>query len=330
MEPFLKLIKPGTILDGEVVMNRGGKNQAPRPIFIVFDVLTVGLNLAVLHLPFEQRLYHLRQASFRTKNTHCDAMFNDNHIGNSQIALPLVRKNFVTRTQISKLLRHVVEDENGSRRYSQPTASNGVIVHNHLTDGIIFQPNRPYRCGTDVNLFKWKYLDTVTVDVEVLSNHRHIDAVHDTQLKVGILGPNKSRIDMSRHIHLPKSERYRMEADKAESGGRIAEIGFEPDIGEWYYLTMRPDKPTPNHITTVVGAMLELSESLSVEELQYRMSVKPELRDAYCNGITDVFRKLLEKDPKDIASSCDSDRLFELEAWSDRLRESIQNLQKQA
>ena len=33
------------------------------------------------------------------------------------------------------------------------------VEHNHLTDGITFQPNPPYVCGTDVNLLKWKYLD---------------------------------------------------------------------------------------------------------------------------------------------------------------------------
>jgi ATP-dependent DNA ligase len=59
------LIQPGTVLDGEVVMHRGTAQHKARPVFIVFDVLTLGPTSAVLHLPFEQRLHHLRQASFR-------------------------------------------------------------------------------------------------------------------------------------------------------------------------------------------------------------------------------------------------------------------------
>ena len=38
-------------------------------------------------------------------------------------------------------------------------------VHNHMTDGIIFQPNLPYVCGTDVNLLKWKYLQLIEFPV---------------------------------------------------------------------------------------------------------------------------------------------------------------------
>ena len=284
MASVIPLIQPGTVLDGEVVMHRGSSKHKARPIFIVFDVLTIGPTAAVLHLPFEQRLYHLKQASFRSKTADRN-MFADSAVADMSIPLPLVRKNFVHRTALGELLGHVIE-EKGARSYRNPPS------HNHLTDGIIFQPNRPYVCGTDVNLLKWKYLDTVTIDVELLpprNHHQDSDA-----LNVGVMGTDQTTIDMTRYVNLPKSERYRLEADKFESGSRIAEVGFDPETGEWYYLTMRPDKIAPNHISTVLGTLLELSESLSTEELQCRMSVPPGHRDTYRKEVRGMLKQLLE------------------------------------
>jgi hypothetical protein len=285
MAHVIPLIQKGTVLDGEVVMHRGNSGKHPaRPIFIVFDVLTLGANAAVLHLQFEQRLRHLKQATFRTTTANKD-MFADELVANPNIPLPLVRKNFVHRTALRELLGNVVE-EKGARSYRK------LPVHNHLTDGIIFQPNLPYVCGTDVKLLKWKYLDTVSIDVELLPQ-RHFDR-DDDPLLVGVMGTDQTTIDMSRYVLLPKSERYRLEADKFESNARIAEVGFDPEIGEWYYLTMRPDKIAPNHISTVLGTLLELSESLSAEELQYRMSVPPGHRDTYRKDLRKMLGQMLD------------------------------------
>ena len=132
MASVLPLIKPGTVFDGEVVMHRGnGNKHKARPLFIVFDVLTIGPTTAVLHLPFEKRLEHLKKATFRTKTANRN-MFADSAIADASIPLPLVRKDFRVRTEIDELLGHVVE-EKGFRSYR------ALPVHNHLTDGIIFQ-----------------------------------------------------------------------------------------------------------------------------------------------------------------------------------------------
>jgi hypothetical protein len=281
-DPFdsvLGLIRPGTILDGEVVMHRKHR----RPIFIVFDVMTINTETAVLQLKFEDRLRHLRQASFRTKTADRD-MFDPRAVADPKIALPLIRKNFVQRKDLDDLLSKVTE-EKGSRAYRQGE------THYHLTDGIIFQPNLPYVCGTDVNLLKWKYLDTVTIDVEILPP-LHND--EEGTLRVGVLGEEQTRIDMTRHIHLPSPERRRLEADRQESGSKIAEVGFDPTTGAWYYLTMRPDKIAPNHISTVLGTLLELAEFLTTEELRYRMSIPPGSRDTYGKDVRGMQKQLLE------------------------------------
>lgn len=211
---LIPLIKPGTVLDGEVVMHR----KLRRPIFIVFDVMCIPE--PILHFPFEKRLKHLKAASFRTPTANRD-MFDRKAVSDPKIALPLVRKNFVKRQDLDDLLSRVIE-EKGHRCYKHED------THNHLTDGIIFQPNRPYVCGTDVSLLKWKYLDTVTIDVEILQPKR------EGELCVACLGDENTLVDMTRHLHLPEIERRRLEADREEQNCKIAEVGFDPTTGEWY------------------------------------------------------------------------------------------------
>ena len=284
-EPFtdiLHLVKPGTVLDGEVVMNR----RFSRPVFIVFDVMASS-GVPTLHLPFEQRLRHLKEASFSAGSSSND-LFDGNNVKNPNIPLPFLRKNFVKRLQLDSLLSNVVE-EKGSRTYKSGD------LHNHLTDGIIFQPNLPYVCGTDLNLLKWKYLDTVTIDLEMT---RRYEKSGDEILSFACLGEDNTRIDMTRYVDLPQSDMLRLEADQHESKGRIVEVGFDSETGEWYYVTIRSDKEIPNHINTVLGSLFELSESLSTEELRYRMSIPPGMRDNFRKEFKSMIKQLLDHQRK--------------------------------
>ena len=211
---IISAIKPGAVLDGEVVVHR----KLRRPIFIVFDVLANSANEPILHLPFEQRLQHLKAASFVKKGAGID-VFNPASVSDPNVALPLVRKNFVQRTDLDRLLSYVSE-ERGMRTYRYGE------THHHLTDGIIFQPNAPYVCGTDVDLLKWKYLDTVTIDVEILPPRPNFGSRHQSNndgdvLRVGVMGEEGTTVDMTRYLRLPDSERHRLEADRHENGSKI-------------------------------------------------------------------------------------------------------------
>ena len=106
-------IKPGAVLDGEVVVHR----RLRRPVFIVFDVLANSANEPILHLPFEQRLRHLRSASFMKGggegNNSSGIMadvFDPAAVSDLSIALPLVRKNFVDRIDLDRLLSYVTRN----------------------------------------------------------------------------------------------------------------------------------------------------------------------------------------------------------------------------
>jgi len=88
-------VKPGAVLDGEVVVHR----KLRRLIFIVFDVLANLANEPILHLPFEQRLHHPKQASIVEKGVSVD-VFDHAAIFDPNIAVPLVRQNFVKRADL--------------------------------------------------------------------------------------------------------------------------------------------------------------------------------------------------------------------------------------
>ena len=79
---------------------------------------------------------------------------------------------------------------------------------------------------------------------------------------------------------------------------KIAEVGFDPESGDWYYLTMRPDKEASNHISTVLGTLLELAESLSTNELRYRMNIPVGGRDTYRKDTRAMQKQLLEHQRK--------------------------------
>jgi len=249
----LSLIQPGTVLDGEVVLNR----RTNKPIFIVFDVLAISRNENILNLPFKDRLDHLHSVSFSKRGIEKEKIFEwDNHD-----PLPLVRKDFKLLTEIDRLLE-VIQEEKGSRYYRHG-------VHNHLTDGIIFQPNLPYVCGTDKKLLKWKYHDMLTIDVKLPTERT------SHELRV-VVGSSEDTVN----IIMPICEQMRMEADIAqlnrETGqiGKydyIVEVGFHPDPGEWYYVCVRGDKKRPNATNTVVGTFQELAERLTTEELRNRL-----------------------------------------------------------
>ena len=284
VDPMLALIqsvKKGAVLDGEVVMHR----KLRRPVFIVFDVLCVSADHPILHLNFEQRLIHLTKATFCIDNDPKIDIFSESEVVHPTTALPLVRKNFVKRTQIDRLFDHIHE-EKGLRHYRMGN------THNHLTDGIIFQPNTPYVCSTDNQLLKWKYIDVTTIDVQILPSSYQDES---SKIRVGVLGEEGTIIDMTRFINLPVSDRLRLEADQNEANGcKIIEVGFDPTVGDWYYRSFRVDKTTPNHISTVLGTFLEISEGLTTEELRYRISVPAGYRDNYRRDSKRMQKQLLD------------------------------------
>jgi hypothetical protein len=175
----------------------------------------------------------------------------------------------------------------------------------HKTDGVILQPDAPYTSGTDFSLLKWKFLDTVTVDLAA--------RLEDGVARFSCVHSGGFEVDVSEHCCLGWSDTARLAADIAGllasssssassgsssssamsssgSGGKggcgggaggvvggggggaiIAEVGLDPGTGEWFYKGLRPDKDRPNALHTVMSTLIELAENVGAEELEARL-----------------------------------------------------------
>ena len=251
-------LPPGTILDGELVFNRLTSSY----VFLVFDALFWGMD-ALVPLPFSQRLLAIHQ---KVLPAYEQAKASGTLPAGKH--LPLVGKKFFRRMHIGRLFDRVAEEE-GHRVYRDEDCITSYLEYlgigskkakagqrmwqpreclaryYHKTDGIVFQPDRPYQCSTDVHFFKWKWMDTVTIDFSVVP----------TPYRVTCGAGGQGQLDLTRQIRLEPLDVMRMRADMNAARCRIAELGFSVEAGFWTYKMLRPDKTDPNYFTTVCGVL---------------------------------------------------------------------------
>ncbi len=240
----------GTVLDGELVYNRTYKKQ----VFLMFDVLAIG-DQPKLQLPFSKRISLIAEEV----NNLCRKYLELKPVEGQEDALWLIRKVFRKKTEIHDIVNKL-KSEDGARVFYENER------RHHKSDGIIFQADNAYQMGTCMELFKWKWLELRSVDLQgVINTHG------DLRLFAG--GPEGTEIDcmLANTVALAPYDTYRLRADMEEAGLRrpIVEVTYDTMVGTWRYHTMRKDKKEPNKIQTVIGVMLELAESIPIEELEY-------------------------------------------------------------
>ncbi|CAM9364559.1 unnamed protein product [Ectocarpus fasciculatus] len=250
------IIGVGTILDGELVHNRTMK----KAIFVAFDILR-HRERNLVPCGFLERLSLLKKdviAAYedRVREGGADAA-PDGH-------LMLVLKRFFPRQKIMDLFRQVLAE--GQHRIFRDEERS---LH-HKTDGIIFQPDAPYKVGTDTALLKWKWVDLASVDLRAYPATPAVGGGGSVRL-CSEAGNHGEEVDLSRTVHLSEHDQARLVADMQGSRSVIAEMALDPGSGLWVYMGLRPDKDRPNFITTVISTMVEVAEGLSEEELKYRM-----------------------------------------------------------
>ncbi len=54
---------------------------------------------------------------------------------------------------------------------------------------------------------------------------------------------------------------------KREKEKVICEVSYVPQIGQWTYFHLRPDKNRPNFISTVMSNLMDQAEAITIEEL---------------------------------------------------------------
>jgi len=243
----------GTVLDGELVHNRTYKKQ----VFLMFDVLAIGA-APKLHLLFSERIDLIAGEV----NTLCRKYLEapkESVGGHVEDPLWLIRKIFRKKTEIGEIV-NFLRTEDGERVYFENER------RHHKSDGIIFQADAPYVIGTNMELFKWKWLELRSVDLQAVTKD-------SGELRLFAAGPEATEIDcmLANIVSLAQYDTYRLRADMEEASLRrpIVEVTYDTVVGTWRYHHLRRDKKEPNKIQTVIGVMLELAEQIPIEELEY-------------------------------------------------------------
>jgi hypothetical protein len=196
-------------------------------MYLIFDVLAVN-GLPHGQEPLSKRLLVIR-----------DQVITPYREKEAQLKIPfkLMGKAFWAKPQIGSIFEHVKEIQ-GERFFKD---------HNryHKTDGIIFTPDEPYHPKTCQNLFKWKYMDKISIDLKVRVGQNQT-------LYFSCLGPSFTDIDFDVKMKTEDLNRLKWDmsryTDKNESSPLIVEVAYDHWTGTWTYHTIRPDKNKANFI----------------------------------------------------------------------------------
>ena len=287
-----------TVLDGELVYD----SYRRKTIFLIFDVLAID-GKTLCGLLFQDRLKALE----RDVKQRCEEI-NKNG-GNSIIQLVL--KKFIPKLQLKKLLDAIKIE--GVSKIFREIADDGRVRQEHKTDGLIFQPNTPYKPFLYNELVKWKYADLCSVDmlVEVREEEDPTTRSRSTRPRLYCSASYDSMqdrvyIDCSKrgkeYVGLEKFGTYRLLADyedhlRAGSGHSnrcIAEVSYDVNVGTWVYSHLRKDKMEPNFIDVVMGVLVEQAEEISIEELEYTILAETDAENDFQVQLRRMKAKCLE------------------------------------
>jgi len=233
-----------TLLDGELVMHV----PTSKPMYLIFDLLA--LNGVLLG----KELLHKRLEKI---GTGVVGPYREAEAARKLPERPftIMGKLFLDKTQIHKLNASVKTDSYGHRFYVDDR------LRHHRTDGFIFTPDEPYRPKTVVNLFKWKYVDELSIDLK-MSYNRANHTLHFSC--VGERGIEKDYPILLKQDHHNRLLRY-MSAQKESSC--VVEVCYSAKESVWKFKCIRTDKNKANHIRTITNTMDVIKENLSVKEL---------------------------------------------------------------
>ena len=116
------------------------------------------------------------------------------------------------------------------------------------------------------------------------------------------LGPDGVYIDCtSNGTSLAQFDQYRLLADisaivvdpSTNTKPPVVEVVYDTTFGVWRYKLIRSDKKEPNAIATTMGVLMELAESIPIEELEYCFGTNEVLTD-FSRQLSKMKRQLLD------------------------------------
>jgi ATP-dependent DNA ligase len=140
-----------TLLDGELVSHLSTNHQ----MYLIFDIISLD-GKVLTSQTLEKRLEKIGEVVGIYRNSVTNKSIPADH------PFEIIGKTFMDKSRMYKLSSCIFE-ENGYRVYRDEKRY-------HKTDGIIFTPNEQYVPRTVRNMFKWKYVDEISIDLKVNVN----------------------------------------------------------------------------------------------------------------------------------------------------------------
>ena len=271
--PQLQKIWSSILLDGELVRNQTTKKAN----FMVFDVLShcdVKDEPCAVK-PLIQRLAIISNQVVLPYRQSCES-----GIIPPEHPFIIIAKVFLPHRRLKNLFSCI--------KPSPTTLTHRLYTdgarRTHLTDGIIFTPNLPYRPFANSNLFKWKFPDLLSIDFCVRESTRRnssqptLSLFCFSQLDTPLVFSKDVSFPAPQHAHLLDHIARRQQdcnsrnlPPDAPQRNVIIECTFSHDLGAWQFHTIREVKNQPNHCCVVLDTMEAISENISEFELQYRL-----------------------------------------------------------
>jgi len=223
-------------------------------MFLIFDIIVLNGD-QVGPKPLPTRLDAIRQvvAGYRSalekKAIPADHPFS------------IMGKQFMPTQDLPKLIS-MLKHKEGHRYYIDQR-------RHHLTDGLIFTPiDDPYTPRTCRSLFKWKYIEELSIDLKAVYN-RYSGSIAwscgfsegvDQDYPITLLPKDLDRL--SRYMSAQKDQNF-----------LIVEVCFDLNHKMWKFKMIRTDKAKANHIRVVEHTVKVIHENLGLTELSKLLSL---------------------------------------------------------
>jgi len=251
--------KGDVILDGEIVQTL----MDPFPLtFMIFDILKYEGEIVSQH-PLPQRLDCVRKVVSSYRDL-------EQSLGGNVLPFQLIGKNLRPMKQFRSIADKIVK-KGDKRLYDDQTNRRC-----HLTDGFIFTPPGAYNpCSTE-NLFKWKYVDMLSVDFQILPKKGRLmmACTGDGNTKVYCQELDQSGDCYKRVLEIANKNKKPEEANGGvddfrwlEDKPMIVEMTFNASTGLWVFHLERRDKNTPNYISVVFDTLKSIAENITTTDL---------------------------------------------------------------
>lgn len=280
---LLETLQDGTLIDGELVVQKNPVTKMQELRYLMFDCLAVN-GRSLIQSPTSSRLAHLGKEFF--KPYYDLRSFYPDRCATFPFKISMKHMNF---------------------SYDLVKVANSLDSLPHVSDGLIFTPvQRAYHIGgKDSYLLKWKPEVENTVDFKLILEPPLVEdktlrkedknrfyynfdvkpffylyvwqggndinnRLHDydqpfSKKELELLGRTYKKFA---EIEIDDKQWNELKAIQEPLNGRIVECSKDQESGAWKLLRFRDDKLNGNHVSVVQKVLESISDSVSLEDLE--------------------------------------------------------------